>query len=307
MQSFLEFTKTGNLSGARIIGYKDNKEISFSFDSLASAVYSYILQKSIEPPVMYRFDPETHATISNPNITNGFYLSSSVQQLDLYFNNAWMTLTKTGSCYDIEVDSSTLSANNTKLCPGGWIYIKNTALSSTKTLYFQQTGSAVITLEPTTVIGEEPKGLYPNKIQSLLRDIQLNILIRSLNWAAEKLKDQICDGAAAIIPATPSNISPSSACEKYRIKWLSFCTDATAAYNSLFNHTGFEDWMQKHSILHDLHTAFIKALFNTNTNPCGGVVPLITMQEAMNLSDSAMQEYRDLVNQWLNQRDDLTK
>ena len=132
-------------------------------------------------------------------------------------------------------------------------------------------------------------------------------MIRSLNWAAGELKDQICTGVAAIIPGNASNLPISPACEKYRTKWLSFCTDATAAYNSLFNHTGFEDWMQKFSILHDLHTAYARALFNTNTNPCGGPVPLITLQEAMNLSDSTMQEYRDLVNQWLNQRDVLLK
>jgi hypothetical protein len=193
-KTFLDFAKTGYLSAANFIGYQGNQEFSISFESLAAVVYNYIEQLKIKTPILYRFQPTSSILINNLNKTYGIYLSSSVQELDLQLGEEWMTLTKAGNCYDLTTSSLVLSTDKSTLCLGDWITIKNTALSSTTTLFFQQTGSAVLTVEE----GEgPPSGLANNKIVEALRDPKVNL---------EKIADRIKELAKELTDIMRENI-----------------------------------------------------------------------------------------------------
>jgi hypothetical protein len=299
-KTFLDFTKTGYLSAANFIGYQGNQEFSISLDSLAAAVYSYIERSKIQTPILYRFDPVSTITIPNLNNFNktyGIYLSSSVQDLDLTLGSELITLTQAGSCYDLTTASLVLSTDKSTLCPGDWITINNTALSSITTVFFEQTGSAVVTVEDRPT----PCGLGENGLMVCFRNIGLNILIRTTNWAANSLLEQADDVFDIIIPSVGSGLSgqESDDCKQFRAKMEKLRDDLHSAHNDLYNHNGFEDWITKFTKFHDLHTDLLQESLEIEENPCGGVAT-----SEMFGSD---QELLDAFRATLNERDRLTR
>lgn len=145
-KTFLDFTNTGYLSSANFIGYQDNQEFSINFKTLAAAVSNYIEDKKAEMPMIYRFQPTSSVVISDTSKTYGMYLSSSVQELDIKLNGEWITLTKAGSGYDVSTNSLILSTDRHTVYPQQAVNVINTALSTSQTIYFYQTGSSIFNI-----------------------------------------------------------------------------------------------------------------------------------------------------------------
>lgn len=306
MKAFTDFVKTGYLSGARIIGYRGNKEINISFESLAAEVANYIERTRNAPALVYRYSPETSVRLE-PNKTVGLYLSSSVLTNKIILpNNKFITFSaSTEMCFDIATMTSTLSTSRTRLCPGGWINIKDPGVSGITTIYYQMTGSSI-----WNIFGREedkgdelPEGLYPKEFDKLL-EMAENGNVQALEFLREWFMDNI-EGWIDIIDnmiltegSGLDNYPDEEPCKSF-IEEAMQCRDKAVQAREEMEKAKNLDQLADASMTASLATldAFTNLLVNNNgngTNPCGGVQ--IPVPPGTDVSDK-LDELRDILDE----------